>query len=138
VHCRARVACAATAANVNGPKGNAGRRYTLVFEQLFLAAFAVMARIRTVFADKGYDADIIAISVGSSVPNPVSTSAASHTDQGRAGGAGRSSAAMPWTTNVSPYAMTAAVSSSSHYFRPSASSWLQTGWTRKYEDRRVL
>jgi transposase len=41
------VACAATAANVND---------TLVFERLFLAAFAVMARIRTVFADKGYDA----------------------------------------------------------------------------------
>ncbi len=38
------VACAATAANIND---------TLVFERLFLAAFAVMARIRTVFADKG-------------------------------------------------------------------------------------
>ena len=34
------VACAATAANVND---------TLVFERLFLSAFAVMARIRTVF-----------------------------------------------------------------------------------------
>ena len=42
------VACVATAANVND---------TLVFERLFLAAFAVMARIRTVFADKGYDAE---------------------------------------------------------------------------------
>ncbi len=42
------VACSATAANVND---------TLVFERLFLAAFAVMARIRTVFADKGYDAE---------------------------------------------------------------------------------
>src|SRR4029453_3979644 len=41
------VGCVATAANVND---------TLVFERLFLAAFAVMARIRTVFADKGYDA----------------------------------------------------------------------------------
>jgi transposase len=41
-------ACAATAANVND---------TLLFERLFLAAFAVMARIRTVFADKGYDAE---------------------------------------------------------------------------------
>jgi hypothetical protein len=39
---------AATAANVND---------TLVFERLFLAAFAVMARIRTVFADKDYDAE---------------------------------------------------------------------------------
>ena len=28
-----------------------------LFERLFLAAFAVMARIRTVFADKGYDAE---------------------------------------------------------------------------------
>jgi transposase len=42
------VACAATAANVND---------TLVFERLFLAAFAVMARLQTVFADKGYDAE---------------------------------------------------------------------------------
>ena len=42
------MACIATAANVND---------TLVFERLFLAAFAVMARIRTVFADKGYDAE---------------------------------------------------------------------------------
>jgi transposase len=42
------VACAATAANGND---------TLVFERLFLAAFAVMARIRAVFADKGYDAE---------------------------------------------------------------------------------
>ena len=42
------VACVATAANVND---------TLVFERLFLAAFAVMVRIRTVFADKGYDAE---------------------------------------------------------------------------------
>ena len=42
------VACAATAANVND---------TLRFERLFLSAFAVMARIRTVFADKGYDAE---------------------------------------------------------------------------------
>ena len=42
------VACAVTAANVTD---------TLVFERLFLAAFAVMARIRTVFADKGYDAE---------------------------------------------------------------------------------
>jgi len=42
------VACTATAANVND---------TLVFERLFLAAFAVIARIRAVFADKGYDAE---------------------------------------------------------------------------------
>ena len=42
------VACATTAANVND---------TLAFERLFLAAFVVMARTRTVFADKGYDAE---------------------------------------------------------------------------------
>ena len=42
------IACAVTAANVND---------TLVFERLFLSAFAVMARIQTVFADKGYDAE---------------------------------------------------------------------------------
>ena len=42
------VACAATAANVHD---------TLMFERLFLAAFAVMARITSVFADKGYDAE---------------------------------------------------------------------------------
>ena len=41
------VACMATAANVND---------TVLFERLFLAAFAVMARIETVFADRGYDA----------------------------------------------------------------------------------
>jgi transposase len=42
------VACAVTAANIND---------TLAFERLFLAAFAVMVRIRTVFPDKGYDAE---------------------------------------------------------------------------------
>ena len=45
---RVLVACLATAADVND---------TLAFERLFLAAFAVMARIRTVFADKGYNAE---------------------------------------------------------------------------------
>ena len=42
------VACAATGANVND---------TVLFERLFLTAFAVTARIATVFADKGYDAE---------------------------------------------------------------------------------
>ena len=42
------VACAATAANVDD---------TLAFERLFLSAFAVMARIRVVFADKRHDAE---------------------------------------------------------------------------------
>ena len=39
------VVCMATAANVND---------TVVFERLFLAAFTVVARIQTVFADKSY------------------------------------------------------------------------------------
>ena len=42
------VACVATAANVND---------TVLFERLFLAAFAVLARVRTLFADGGYDAE---------------------------------------------------------------------------------
>ena len=42
------VACAATGANVND---------TVLFERLFLTAFAVVAKIGTVFADKGYDAE---------------------------------------------------------------------------------
>jgi transposase len=42
------VACVVTAANVNE---------TTMFERLFRAAFAVMVRIRTAFADKGYDAE---------------------------------------------------------------------------------
>jgi len=42
------VARVATAANVND---------TVLFERLFLAALAVMARIGTVFADRGYDAE---------------------------------------------------------------------------------
>ena len=41
------VACAVTAANVND---------TLLFERLFRTAFVVMVRVRTAFADKGYDA----------------------------------------------------------------------------------
>jgi transposase len=42
------VACVATAANVND---------TVMFERLFLAAWAVLVRIGRVFADKGYDAE---------------------------------------------------------------------------------
>jgi transposase len=46
--CGVPVACAVTAANVND---------TVLFERLFLAAFAVLARVRTVFADRGYDTE---------------------------------------------------------------------------------
>jgi hypothetical protein len=42
------VVCAVTPANVND---------TLVFERLFLTTFAAMARIATMFADRGYDAE---------------------------------------------------------------------------------
>jgi transposase len=42
------VACAVTGANVPD---------TLLFQRLFREAFAVLVRIRTVFADKGYDAE---------------------------------------------------------------------------------
>jgi hypothetical protein len=59
------VACTATAANVND---------TLVFERLFLAAFAVMTRIRT--PTKATMPNIIAISAGSSAPNPAFISGA--------------------------------------------------------------
>jgi transposase len=48
------VACAATAAILgSGPRTTTPS----CFERLFLTAFAVLARIRTVFADKGYDAE---------------------------------------------------------------------------------
>jgi transposase len=42
------VACAVTGANVPD---------TLLFQRLFREAFAVLVRLRTVFADKGYDAE---------------------------------------------------------------------------------
>jgi transposase len=42
------VACAVTGANVPD---------TLLFKRLFAEAFAVIVRLRTVFADKGYDAE---------------------------------------------------------------------------------
>jgi hypothetical protein len=118
--------CATTAANVND---------TLVFERLFLAAFAVMARIRTVFADKATMPSTIAISAGSSAPNPASTSGASHTDQGWASGAGRSSAAMPCRISASLCGTIASASSSSHCFRPHASSWLRDAWPTNCENR---
>jgi transposase len=46
--CGTPVACTATAANVAD---------TVLFERLFLRAFAVVARIRTAYADRGYDAE---------------------------------------------------------------------------------
>src|SRR3954454_19421628 len=83
---------------------------------------------------------IIAISAGSSMPNPASTSAASRTAQGWASGAGRSSAAMPGSsrTTASLCATTASASSSSHCSRPHASSWLQGGWPKNCENRLLV
>ena len=122
------VACAATAANVND---------TLVFERLFLAAFAVMARIRTVFADKGYDAEHHRDLCRASAP-----SRSIHKRAGRAGrdwasGAGQSSAAMPgyWRTGASRCAMTGSASSSSRCFRPLAYSWLPGASPANSENR---
>ena len=122
------VACVATAANVND---------TLVFERLLLTAFAVMARIRTVFADKEYDAERHRDLCRSFVPNPASTSAASPADRGSASDAGRSSAATHgcWRTSASPCAMIGSASSSSHCFRPPAYSWLQAGSLGNSENR---
>src|SRR3954451_10817262 len=83
---------------------------------------------------------IIAISAGSSAPNRASTSAASHMDQDRANGAGRSSAAMPgfWRISASLCATTASASSYSHCSRPHASSWLQDAWLTNCENRLLV
>ena len=106
-----------TAANVND---------TLVFERLFLAAFAVMARIRTVFADKGYDAEHHRDSAARSAPSPTSTNVVS-----RAVGLGkrrwpveRSNA---WVLENRRLALRydRLGFSSSRCFRPLAYSWLQ-------------
>ncbi len=122
------VACAATAANVND---------TLVFERLFLAAFAVMARIQTVFADKGYDAEHHRDLCRQFGAEPAFTSAASRTDQGWASGAGRSSAAMhgSWTTSASLCATTVSASSASHCSKPHASFWLHDASPMNCENR---
>src|SRR3954454_12620133 len=79
---------------------------------------------------------IIAISAGSSAPNPASTSAASRTAQGWASGAGQLSAAMPGSsrTSASLCATTASASSSSHCSRLHASSWLQDASPRNCEN----
>jgi hypothetical protein len=60
------VACLATVANVND---------TVVFERLFLSAFAVLVRIQAEFADKGYDAGPTARCAAPSESNCPSTRA---------------------------------------------------------------
>jgi hypothetical protein len=90
------VACATTAGNV-----------TLVFERLSLAAFAVTARIRTVFADRGCDAEHHRNLCPTSAPNRRSTRRLGYVDRNLASGAGQSSAATPgfWRTVASRCAM---------------------------------
>jgi hypothetical protein len=131
------VACVATAANVND---------TLVFERLFLAAFAVMARIETVFADTGSrrcsptkatTPSVTASCAAASAPKLTSTSEGGRTARGWESGAGPSSAATPgcWRTSASPYATTGSASSSNPCSRPHAYSWLQAGSLVNCENR---
>jgi transposase len=123
------VACVATAANVND---------TLVFERLFLAAYAVMARIRTVFADKGYDAEHHRelCRVFGARPR-IYKRGASRPAPGWASVAGRSSAATHgcWRTSVSPCAMTGLASSFRRCCKLLASSWLQDASLANSENR---
>ena len=133
------VACAATAANVND---------ALVFERLFLSAFAVMARIATVFADKGYDAEanrILCRRFGAEphIHKPThpqahtSTSVDGHTGRAWASDAGRSSAAMPggWRTSAWRGATTASASSFKPCSRPRAYPWSQGASLANSENR---
>ncbi len=100
------VACAATAANVND---------TVLFERLFLAAFAVLARVRTVFADRATTPSGTVRSAAASGRSPASTGAANRTDRVSALGGGRSSAAWLgcWKTGAWRSATTASATSSS-------------------------
>lgn len=67
------VACTATAANVND---------TVMFERLFLCAFAVTARIRAVTTTRGATPSVIALCAAGSAPSPASTSAVGYAGQG--------------------------------------------------------
>ena len=122
------VACVAAAANVND---------TLVFERLFLAAFAVMARIRTVFADKGYDAEHHRELCRVFGAQPQIYQRGSHPAQGWASGAGPSSAATRGCLRTSawPSGTTGLGSLSSRCFRARASSWLQNASLANSENR---
>jgi transposase len=118
----------ATAANVND---------TLVFERLFLAAFAVMARIRTVFADKGYDAE-----PHRELCRFFGVTPQIHT-RGQPPGSGLGQRRWPveratlgcWRTSAWPSAMTGLASSSSRSCRAHASSWLQNASPANSENR---
>src|SRR5689334_24903374 len=122
------VACVATAANVND---------TVVFERLVLAAFAVMARIQTVFADKGYDAARHRKLCRQFGAEPHIHKRGQPHGSGLGQRHGRSSAPTPgfWRTGASSCAMTGSASSSSPCSRPHASSWLQDAWLANCENR---
>jgi hypothetical protein len=100
------VACVASAANVID---------TVLFERLFLAAFAVLARVRTVFADRATTPSGTVRSAAASGRSPASTGAANRTDRVSALGGGRSSAAWLgcWKTGAWRSATTASATSSS-------------------------
>jgi Transposase DDE domain len=118
------VACAATAANVND---------TLVFERLFLSAFAVMVRIETCSPTRGMMPSTTTASCAEALgPSRTSTSGGRRPAQAWAGAAGRWSAATPgcWRTSALPCATTGWGSSSKACFRPPAYSWLQAGSRR--------
>jgi transposase len=117
------VACVARAANVND---------TMLFERLFGGAFAVLAGIRTVFADKGYDAESSrALCRGFQVEPCIHKRRQPHgSGLGKRRWPVERSNAWLLVTDVWPCAMTASASSSRPCSRPLASSWLhQAGWS---------
>lgn len=122
------VACLATAANLND---------TLVFERLFLAACAVMARIRTVFADKGYDAGRHRVLCRAFAAKP----GIHKRGQPRRSGLGKHrwpverSNAWVLENKRLVCAMTGSASSSGHCFTPPAYSWLQAASPANSENR---
>src|SRR5688572_21150331 len=112
------VACAATAANVND---------TVLFERLFLTAFAVIARSGPCSRTRVMTLKPTASCAAPSAPGPSCTSAANRTAQAWASAVGRSSAATPgsWRTDAWRCATAARASSSSPCSKPPVSSWLQ-------------
>ena len=122
------VACAATAANVND---------TLVFERLFLAAFAVMARVATVFADKGYDAERhreLCRAFGAE-PHIHKRRQPSGSGLGKRRWPVERSNAWGWRTSAWLCATTGLASSCKACSRPHAYSWLQENSFRNSENR---
>jgi hypothetical protein len=124
------VACLATAANVPD---------RLVFERLFLTAFAVMARIRTVYADKGYDAGRHRQLCRACKVKPFTHK------RGRPHGSGLGRYRWPveprsvgcWRTSASACATTAAASSFNPCCKPDAYSWLHPDPSLRSPDTRL-